>query len=207
MIIELFGPPAAGKTTLAHALATALEKNGFDVQLIVSSRPAEPGSVRVESKRALSWCRTALAPPLSRAAKFVGAAPVLLTGPRIDELTASLMDLLPPRTLLRSVRIRRFLCLLSRSWKMASTVDRIVIFDQGFVTALCSMALLARSVDRSSIARALALISAPEPSHSPRRAHGNTEGSPSSAVKPPRCARAMVRIRSANKSSANRDDQ
>ena len=41
MIIELFGPPAAGKTTLAHALATALEKNGFDVQLIVSSRPAE----------------------------------------------------------------------------------------------------------------------------------------------------------------------
>lgn len=161
MIIELFGPPAAGKTTLAHALARALEKNGFDVQLIVSSRPAECGSVGVESKRVLSWCRTALAAPLSRAAKFVGAAPVLLAGPRIDELTASLMDLLPPRTLLRWVRVRRFLFLLSRSWKMASTADRIVIFDQGFVTALCSMAVLARPVDRSSILRTLALIPRP----------------------------------------------
>jgi thymidylate kinase len=158
MIIELFGPPAAGKTTLAYALATALEKNGFDVQLIVSSRPAERGSIRLESTRALSWYRTALAAPLSRAAKLVSAAPGLLAGARSDELTASLMDLLPPRTLLWSVRYRRFLTLLSRSWKMASTSDRIVIFDQGFLTVLCSMALLARSVDRSLVVRGLALI-------------------------------------------------
>lgn len=161
MIIELFGPPAAGKTTLAHALATALKKNGFDVQLIVSSRPAERGSIQLESTRALSWYRTALTAPLSRAAKLVSAAPVLLAGARSDELTASLMDLLPPRTLLWSVRTRRFLSLLSRSWKMASTSDRIVIFDQGFLTALCSMALLARSVDRSAMVRGLALIPRP----------------------------------------------
>jgi thymidylate kinase len=161
MIIELFGPPAAGKTTLAHALATALEKNGFDVQLIASSRPAERGSIQVDSTRALSWCRSALAAPLSRAAKLVSAVPVLLAGARSDELSASLMDLMPPRSLLWSVRYRRFLSLLSRSWKMASTSDRIVIFDQGFLTALCSMALLARSVDRSVIVRGLALIPRP----------------------------------------------
>jgi len=161
MIIELFGPPAAGKTTLAHALATALEKNGFDVQLIVSSRPAERDSIQVESTRALSWCRTTLVAPLSRAAKLVSAAPILLAGARSDELTASLMDLLPPRTLLWSVRNRRFLSLLSHSWKMASTSDRVVIFDQGFLTALCSMALLARSIDRSVIVRGLTLIPRP----------------------------------------------
>jgi len=161
MIIELFGPPAAGKTTLAHALAKALEKNGFDAQLIASSRPAEGGSIQVERMQGLSWCETALANPLSRAAKAVSAAPILLTGLRTDELTASLMNLLPPRTLLRSIRCHRFLSLLSRSWKMASASDRIVVFDQGFLTALCSMALFARFVDRSIIARGLALIPRP----------------------------------------------
>jgi len=161
MIIELFGPPAAGKTTFAHALAKALEKNGFDAQLIESSRPAEGGSIQVERMQGLSWCETALANPLSRAAKAVSAAPILLTGLRTDELTASLMNLLPPRTLLRSVRCHRFLSLLSRSWKMASASDRIVVFDQGFLTALCSMALFARLVDRSIIARGLALIPRP----------------------------------------------
>jgi thymidylate kinase len=161
MIVELFGPPAAGKTTLAHALATALEKDGCDVQLIASSRPAECGPIQVESTRALSRCRAALAAPLSRAVKLVSAVPVLLPGARSDELTGSLMDLLPPRTLLWSVRYRRYLSLLSRSWKTASTSDRIVIFDQGFLTALCSLALLARSADRRVIARGLELIPRP----------------------------------------------
>ena len=82
MIIELFGPPAAGKTTLAHALAAALMKNGFDVHLIVSSRPAERGRIQAESTRALSWCRTAVAAPLIRAAKLVSAAPILLGASR-----------------------------------------------------------------------------------------------------------------------------
>ena len=95
MIIELFGPPAAGKTTLAHALAAALERNGFDVQLIVSFRPGERGPAEIGSKPAASWCQTALAAPLSRAAKFVSVAPVLLAYPRADALPETLMNLLP----------------------------------------------------------------------------------------------------------------
>lgn len=160
MIVELFGPPAAGKTTLAHALATALEKNGCNVELIVSSRPAERGPIQVESTRALSRCRAALAAPLSRAAKLVSAVPILL-GAQNDDITANLMDLLPPRTLLWSVRYRRYLSLLSSSWKKAATSDRIAIFDQGFLTALCSLVLLAGSTDRRVIGRGLALIPRP----------------------------------------------
>ncbi len=160
MIVEIFGPPAAGKTTLAHALATALEKNGCDVQLIASSRPAERRPIRAESTRALSRCSALLAAPLIRGAKVVSALPILLRT-RSDELTASLMDLLPPRTLLWSVRYRRYLSLLSSSWKTASTSDRIVIFDQGFLTALCSLVPLARSADRRVIVRGLELIPRP----------------------------------------------
>jgi thymidylate kinase len=160
MIVELFGPPAAGKTTLARALAAALGKNGCNVELIVSSRPAERDPIQVESTRALARCRAALAAPLSRAAKLVSAVPIFL-GAQNDDITANLMDLLPPRTLLWSVRYRRYLSLLSSSWKLASTSDRIVIFDQGFLTALCSLVLLAGSADRRVIGRALELIPRP----------------------------------------------
>jgi thymidylate kinase len=160
MIVELFGPPAAGKTTLAHALASSLERNGCNVELIVSSRPAERRPTKVESTRALFRCRAALAAPLSRAAKLVSALPILL-GVQNDDITAKLMALLPPRTLLWSVRYRRYLSLLSNSWNLASTSDRIVVFDQGFVTALCSLVLLARSADRKIIGRGLELIPRP----------------------------------------------
>src|SRR5258708_14393465 len=41
MIIELFGPPGAGKTTFARALAERLREHGHTVDLILSHRPAE----------------------------------------------------------------------------------------------------------------------------------------------------------------------
>lgn len=161
MIIELFGPPASGKTTFAHALAMALAKDGFDVQLIASSRPAEHGSNAPGNARALSSRRTVYTAPLSRAAKLTGAARVLLAGTPRDEFTTGMLDLLPPRTLLRWLRCRRFLSLLSHSWETATASDGIVVFDQGFLTALCSMALLTASVDRSLLLGGLMLVPRP----------------------------------------------
>jgi hypothetical protein len=46
MIVELFGPPGAGKTTLAGAIAARLRERGCGVELVLSHRPSEcpPGS-------------------------------------------------------------------------------------------------------------------------------------------------------------------
>ena len=43
MIVEFFGPPCVGKTTLARALYRQLEHNGWDTGLISSYRPDETG--------------------------------------------------------------------------------------------------------------------------------------------------------------------
>ena len=41
MIIELFGPPGAGKTTFAQALKRHLREAGYIVEPVFSNRPAE----------------------------------------------------------------------------------------------------------------------------------------------------------------------
>jgi thymidylate kinase len=162
MIVELFGPPAVGKTTVAHALAAALRKNGCDVRLIVSSRPAERTPTEPGRTIGFARCRTAIAAPLSRAAKLISAISALLPASRGGDTGALLLDLLPPRNLLWSVRYRRYLSGLCHSWRMAREFDGVVIIDQGFATALCSLALLTPSADRHMVARGLDLIPKPD---------------------------------------------
>ena len=57
--------------------------------------------------------------------------------------------------------MRRYLAQLCCSWNSALASDSVVIFYQGFLTSLCSLALLAGPIDRRALARGLALI--PEP--------------------------------------------
>jgi adenylate kinase family enzyme len=54
MIIELFGPPGAGKTTFARALAARLRERGHTVDLILSQRPAERSPHEIRSASNLS---------------------------------------------------------------------------------------------------------------------------------------------------------
>jgi thymidylate kinase len=154
IIIELFGPAACGKTTLARALKRALADRGVPVLLVTSSRPAEKGLKEAHGV-------AVMAASLSRVSKLVTALGALTSGVSAEPLVAHLMELLPPRGWTRSLRVRRYLRNLCRSWSAALTSHNVVIFDQGFMNSLCSLALFSGFVDRNNLARGLSLV--PEP--------------------------------------------
>ena len=156
-IIELFGPAACGKTTLARALEKALVDRGVPVLLVSSSRPAEK-----RPKEAQAHGVTAVAGSLSRASKLVTALGALTSRVSDEPVVTHLMGSLPPRGWTRSLRVRRYLRNLSHSWSAALTSRNVVIFDQGFMNSLCSLALFSGFVDRDNLARGLSLVPLPD---------------------------------------------
>jgi thymidylate kinase len=156
MIIELFGPAGAGKTTLAHALTARLRENGYIVEPMLSYRPAEVGLAPVSPSRP--------------AGHRVGAVPRRLSRPLLEVLeivchplalrqdvaaAIDLMKILPPRSIAAAVRLSQYILRLSYSWHRASATGRIVLFDQAFVQLVCSLVLFSRCVNESLIADAL----------------------------------------------------
>src|SRR5438105_10410423 len=144
MIIELFGPPGSGKTTFARALAARLRERGHTLDLILSQRSAERSSHLIGSapdsptQQISSMMRRAV-PPFAE----------LMTMTRHpfgiwqDVGTAlTLIKILPPSSPLWSLRLGQYLSRLSRSWLNASSSGHIVLFDQAFVQAVCSLVLL-----------------------------------------------------------------
>jgi thymidylate kinase len=157
MIIELFGPPGAGKTTFAHALTTRLRGNGRIVDLMLSYRPAE--------------CLSPPAPrPSGPSVGRIAAVPRRLSRPLLEMLAiachplalshdigaaAGLMKILPPRNMAVALRLSQYILRLSHSWCRAAAVGHIVLFDQAFVQLICSLTMLGRSEDGSLMDRAL----------------------------------------------------
>jgi thymidylate kinase len=164
MIIELFGPPGAGKTTLAHALTRRLHESGHIVELMLSYRPAEhrsspaprPSSL---TGRQLAAVRRRLSRPLLEMLA-IGCHPFAMSH-AIGTATV-LMKLLPPRTMAVGMRLSQYILRLSHSWCRASAAGHIVLFDQGFMQLVCSLALLSRLTDNSLIARALDAVPRPD---------------------------------------------
>jgi thymidylate kinase len=157
MIIELFGPPGAGKTTFAHALTNRLRECGHIVELTLSYRPAErPSSSGSCSSDSAQHRVAAVARRLSRPLLemlAIASHPFALS---YDiGAAASLMKILPPRNVAAAIRLSQYILRLSHSWYQASATRHIVLFDQAFVQLICSLALLGRAVDESLIARAL----------------------------------------------------
>jgi RecA/RadA recombinase len=160
MIIELFGPPGGGKTTFGRALVAQLRRHGHVAELFASYRPAERLSYPESCTALLTRHSTA-------------AAVRRLTGPLVEMLmllrhpvenlrdiktAANLMKILRPKNLIWSIRMSQYISRFTHSWHQASAADRIVLFDQAYVQAVCSLAILSDIADEMVLARALDVI-------------------------------------------------
>ncbi len=160
MIVELFGPPGAGKTTFARALAARLRERGRTVDLILSHRPAEVSPHEIRSGSVLSTQQ--IASTISRLirpfAEMMALARHPLAIPQDVGTALTLIKILPPSSTFWSLRIAQYVSRLSRAWLQALNSGHIVLFDQAFVQAVCSLALLCGEVDERLISAALDAI-------------------------------------------------
>ena len=156
MIIELFGPPGAGKTTFARALTDRLRERGHLAELRLSYRPTER--------------LPALDPYTAAAGRYQNVEIRRLSRPLLEMLTIArhpianardvktavhLVRLLPPTNFFASIKSSQYLSRLSHSWHEKSGGTPILLFDQAFVQAVCSLALRAGVANDTPIANAL----------------------------------------------------
>ena len=147
--VEFFGAVAAGKTTAALALSAELRTRSLPVRLIQYGRASAPGVPELPRDEF----------PLStQAMKLAGAFRTLLPGGGHDPTVGKLLTIFPPGDWLHSMRIRRYAADLCRDWRDGQRNGEVLVLDQGFLTLLCSMALRSTAVDRSALARGLALV-------------------------------------------------
>jgi thymidylate kinase len=162
MIIELFGPPCVGKTTLAHLLGSRLRGKGLDVELPLSSRPSEESPDATEQSprhhRPLDAARRLTRPVIEMLANgrdLFGRSPEAKTA-------AALLKLLPPRSIMWSARLRQYIWRRAHAWHAHQNTTGIVIFDQAFIQVIFSLVVAGDSADETLIAQALDAVPMPD---------------------------------------------
>ena len=161
MIIELFGPPGVGKTTFARALTTRLRERGHFSELRLSDRPTEhlpvlDPDVAAAGQYPARQYQNAVIDRLSRPlSEMLTIARHPFDNSRDLRTAVHLLRLLPPQSIFGSIKNAQYISRLSHSWYEKSHAEHIVLFDQGFVQAVCSLALWAGAASDATIANAL----------------------------------------------------
>ncbi|PRY25201.1 thymidylate kinase [Aliiruegeria haliotis] len=153
-VLELIGPPASGKTTLALAVAAELRQRGTPVNLQVSARPGEVPGDTLEPGAALN---DSAPRPRSRAAKLGDILRDALGTTARDPLAAALLELMPLSGSLNALRRRRYLASLA-----AGQGTGLTLRDQGYLCAVAGLALDSGRTDEAILNKALRLIPLPD---------------------------------------------
>lgn len=150
MIIELFGPPGSGKTTFAHALARQLQTGGYRVEVALSYQPSDRVGI-VDFGIFLFISKIASA--------IFSTSKILLSSVGTTDLSLSLsmVKLIPPKNYLWRARIWQYIFQLSRYWGQVAGSPHIIIFDQGYVQSIGSLATFNGCVDKTALVKALSL--------------------------------------------------
>lgn len=145
MIVEFFGPPGAGKTTLARMLMMRLNAHGYDTALWHSSRPTELVPLRGPDRL------TRQLAPIRRMRRSVAETLSIVGHPLANAeeiaLANRMLKTLPPRGILTRLREAQYICRMAQAWYGATRLGRITIFDQGLVQELCSLVILSGSAE------------------------------------------------------------
>ncbi|WP_244661857.1 AAA family ATPase [Mesorhizobium huakuii] len=151
MIIEFFGPPGSGKTTFAHELVQQLRGKGYRAKVALNYKPsARTGRFDLGIFLFVSRIVSAI---------FSTALILISSRGRMNDISISLsmVRLIPPRNRIWRARIWQYILHLSRCWNGAERSPEIIIFDQGYVQAIGSLAMFNGGADHGALKKALSL--------------------------------------------------
>jgi hypothetical protein len=157
MIVELFGPPCAGKTTFACALVDHLRAKDQAARLWLSHRPAEKRRLLDEDKRRISDVSSFLERMLRPTGEVIVATTSLANAGNVS-LAPTLLKSFSVEGTFQRVKRWQYIVRLCHGWQAAQRGEAITVFDQGFIQLICSLALATGQFDDLTLTRALAVV-------------------------------------------------